>query len=63
MDLIIQSIHEGQTNDIAFTVQKRVLKQAEAVAVAFYPRLNPRVEETDVLVDADIAKVSITAPG
>ncbi|WNC60235.1 aspartate kinase [Thermosynechococcus sp. QS41] len=63
VDLIIQSIHEGQTNDIAFTVQKRVLKQAEAVAVAFYPRLNPRVEETDVLVDADIAKVSITGAG
>ncbi|URR36362.1 aspartate kinase [Thermosynechococcus sp. HN-54] len=63
VDLIIQSIHEGQTNDIAFTVQKSVLKQAEAVAVAFYPRLNPRVEETDVLVDADIAKVSITGAG
>ncbi|WP_298976549.1 aspartate kinase [uncultured Thermosynechococcus sp.] len=63
VDLIIQSIHEGQTNDIAFTVQKSVLKQAEAVAVAFYPRLHPRVEETEVLVDADIAKVSITGAG
>ncbi|BCX11138.1 MAG: aspartate kinase [Thermosynechococcus sp.] len=63
VDLIIQSIHEGQTNDIAFTVQKRVLRQAEAIAVAFYPRLSPRVEETDVLVDADIAKVSITGAG
>ncbi|BAC09385.1 aspartate kinase [Thermosynechococcus vestitus] len=63
VDLIIQSIHEGQTNDIAFTVQKSVLKQAEAIAVAFYPRLSPRVEETDVLVDADIAKVSITGAG
>lgn len=63
VDLIIQSIHEGQTNDIAFTVQKSVLKQAEAVAMAFYPRLSPRVEETDVLVDADIAKVSITGAG
>ncbi|AHB88477.1 aspartate kinase LysC [Thermosynechococcus sp. NK55a] len=63
VDLIIQSIHEGQTNDIAFTVQRRVLKQAEAIALAFYPRLSSRVEETDVLVDADIAKVSITGAG
>ncbi|XFA73028.1 aspartate kinase [Thermosynechococcaceae cyanobacterium Okahandja] len=65
VDLIIQSIHEGQTNDIAFTVQKAVLKQAEAVATAFYPRLNPHqvAHETDVLVDRDIAKVSITGAG
>ncbi|WP_448532876.1 aspartate kinase [Parathermosynechococcus lividus] len=65
VDLIIQSIHEGQTNDIAFTVQKAALNQAEAVATAFYPRLNPHqvVQETDVLVDRDIAKVSITGAG
>jgi len=37
VDLIIQSIHEGNTNDIAFTVTKPLLKRAEAVANAIAP--------------------------
>jgi aspartate kinase len=34
VDLIIQSIHESNTNDIAFTVTKGILNRAEAVAEA-----------------------------
>jgi aspartate kinase len=39
VDLIIQSIHEGNTNDIAFTVVKNSLNRAEAVANAIIPAL------------------------
>jgi aspartate kinase len=39
VDLIIQSIHEGNTNDIAFTMVKANLNRAEAVAEAIAPAL------------------------
>jgi aspartate kinase len=39
VDLIIQSIHESNTNDIAFTVVKGILNRAEAVAEAIAPAL------------------------
>ena len=64
MDLIIQSIHEGNSNDIAFTVNKHSLNQAEAVAAAIAPTLrqrsnsgsnsgkdNPVTNEAEVMVD------------
>jgi len=71
VDLIIQSIHEGNTNDIAFTVTKASTAQAEAVAMAFGPMLQSRDAaaassqqgQTEVLVDSTIAKVSITGAG
>lgn len=67
VDLIIQSIHEGQTNDIAFTVEKALLHQAEAVATAFGPTLrSPQglmIGEPEILVDQGIAKISITGAG
>ncbi len=67
VDLIIQSIHESNTNDIAFTVEKARLNQAEAVATAFGPMLRtqpvPTLEDPEVLVDHDIAKVSIVGAG
>lgn len=40
VDLIIQSIHDGNTNDIAFTVDRPSLNQAEAVATAFSAMLH-----------------------
>ncbi len=40
VDLIIQSIHEGNSNDIAFTVTTPILKRAEAVAAAIAPALS-----------------------
>jgi aspartate kinase len=67
VDLIIQSIHEGNTNDIAFTVDRDSLNHAEAVSTAFGPMLQQRRNgektETEVLVDANIAKVSIVGAG
>ncbi|CAA9579040.1 Aspartokinase / ACT domain-containing protein [uncultured Synechococcales cyanobacterium] len=66
VDLIIQSIHEGNTNDIAFTVTKAAANQAEAVATAFGPMLSRTTLETagpEVLVNRAIAKVSITGAG
>jgi aspartate kinase len=66
VDLIIQSIHEGNSNDIAFTIVKDMLVKAEAVAEAIAPALrshpaNP--EEAEVMVDKGIAKISIAGAG
>lgn len=67
VDLIIQSIHEGNSNDIAFTVSKNVVKKAEAVASAIAPVLRshptPAPDEAEVMVDEQIAKVSIAGAG
>ncbi len=72
VDLIIQSIHEGNSNDIAFTVNQRFLNQAEAVAVAIAPTLRQRSDSgeddpvpnaAEVMVERDIAKISITGAG
>ncbi len=69
VDLIIQSIHEGNNNDIAFTVARGVLKQAESVAQAILPALTQghsggHVGATaDVMVEPQIAKVSIAGAG
>ncbi len=66
VDLIIQSIHEGNTNDIAFTVTTPILKRAEAVAQAIAPVLRSRAtaqEEAEVMVQQQIAKVSIVGAG
>ncbi|MFM2304955.1 MAG: hypothetical protein RLZZ135_2367, partial [Cyanobacteriota bacterium] len=65
VDLIVQSIHEGNTNDIAFTVNqqmtKRVQAVVEAVAPVLYDRSNP--SNTEVFVASEIAKVSISGAG
>lgn len=69
VDLIIQSIHEGNTNDIAFTVRQGVLPRAEAVAAAILPVLvgeastEGATAQGEVLSDAQIAKVSISGAG
>ncbi len=66
VDLIIQSIHEGNTNDIAFTVRKNSLNRAEAVAAAIAPALrnaDPATGEAEVMVERHIAKVSIAGAG
>ena len=66
VDLIIQSIHDGNSNDIAFTVVNNVLRQAEAVASAIAPSLrsNPNVlDEAEVIIDREIAKVAISGAG
>ena len=66
VDLIIQSVHEGNINDIAFTVVKKVIKQAEAVAEAIAPSLRNHPnhpDEAEVMVDKRIAKVAISGAG
>jgi len=75
VDLIIQSIHESNTNDIAFTVKKGLLKRAEAVAEARRNALaslhTPAIstqqtansQEAEVIVDREIAKVCIVGAG
>ncbi len=65
VDLIIQSIHEGNTNDIAFTVATPILKRAEAVAAAIAPVFcsNPAQGEAEVMVQQQIAKISIVGAG
>ncbi|MBD2500791.1 aspartate kinase [Anabaena azotica] len=67
VDLIIQSIHEGNSNDIAFTVTTPILKRAEAVAAAIAPSLrsptNPKSDEAEVMLEQNIAKVSIAGAG
>lgn len=65
VDLIIQSIHEGNSNDIAFTVNTPILKRAEAVASAIAPALrnNDGSNEAEVLVERNTAKVSISGAG
>ncbi|WP_199249392.1 aspartate kinase [[Phormidium] sp. ETS-05] len=67
VDLIIQSIHEGNSNDIAFTVSKNSLNQAEAVATAIASTLrthfDPASDEAEVMVERKVAKVSIAGAG
>ncbi len=65
VDLIIQSIHEGNTNDIAFTVTTPILKRAEAVATAIAPALRNSSSqgEAEVMVQQQIAKISIVGAG
>jgi len=65
VDLIIQSIHEGNTNDIAFTVGRNVKNRTEAVAMAVAPKLrgDRGQDAAEVLVDPEIAKVSIVGAG
>jgi aspartate kinase len=65
VDLIIQSIHDGSTNDIAFTVDRASLNQAEAVCIALGPMLKPKSGEgqAEVMVDPNIVKVSIVGAG
>jgi len=67
VDLIVQSIHEGNSNDIAFTVARAAFKAAEAVAAAIAPLLRsssaPGSDEAEVVVDGAMAKVAIVGAG
>lgn len=66
VDLIIQSIHEGNSNDIAFTVMNNALSKAEAVAAAIAPVLRGQpgnLEEAEVMVEKGAAKIAIAGAG
>lgn len=75
VDLIIQSIHESNSNDIAFTVVKGILNRAEAVAEAMRDapallhapalRTQPTAQpqEAEVMIERNIAKICIVGAG
>jgi aspartate kinase len=65
VDLIVQSIHEGNVNDIAFTVNKQMTNRTQAVVEAIVPSLddNSIVSAAETMIEADIAKVSISGAG
>ena len=66
VDLIIQSIHEGNSNDIAFTVVKNLLTKAESVAEAIAPALREHpnnTQEAEVIVEKRVAKIAIAGAG
>ncbi|MBT9543788.1 MAG: aspartate kinase [Candidatus Sericytochromatia bacterium] len=59
VDMIIQSVQENLTNDIAFTVHEDDLTQAIAITQQVAEKLGAR----DVVYDQDVAKVSIVGVG
>lgn len=67
VDLIIQSVHESNSNDIAFTVVQGILNRAEAVVEAIapvlrtHPTANP--QEAEVMIERNIAKICIAGAG
>ncbi|MEO0350307.1 MAG: aspartate kinase [Cyanobacteria bacterium P01_A01_bin.15] len=63
VDLIIQSINEGNFNDIAFTVEKEVLEQTATLAADLMPLLEGSAGGSDLVTDSHIAKVSIAGAG
>ncbi|WLT38379.1 aspartate kinase [Synechocystis sp. B12] len=66
IDLIIQSIHDGNSNDIAFTVVKDLLNTAEAITSAIAPALRSYPEadqEAEIIVEKGIAKIAIAGAG
>ncbi|VEP11515.1 Aspartate kinase [Hyella patelloides LEGE 07179] len=64
VDLIIQSVHESNTNDIAYTVVEKALSKAEAISQAIAPILgNSSSTDAEVMVDSQIAKVAISGAG
>ncbi len=66
VDLIIQSIHERNSNDIAFTVVKQMLTKAESVTEAIAPALREHpsnTQEAEVIVEKRVAKIAIAGAG
>ncbi|MEM8501828.1 MAG: aspartate kinase [Cyanobacteria bacterium P01_D01_bin.1] len=66
VDLVIQSIHEGNSNDIAFTVRSHILNQAESVVEHIAPMLRSHpnaTDEAEVRSASNIAKISIAGAG
>ena len=66
VDLVIQSIHEGNSNDIAFTVRSEILRQAASVAEHIAPVLRNQpsaMDEAEVQTADNIAKISIAGAG
>tara|TARA_Y100001968_G_scaffold242752_1_gene226453 strand:- start:13256 stop:15019 length:1764 start_codon:yes stop_codon:yes gene_type:complete len=58
VDLIIQAVHEGQSNDITFTVRKEELIQAEEESNALIKSFGG-----NVFIQRDMTKLSISGAG
>ena len=66
VDAIVQSIHDGNTNDIAFTVKRNDLDRACAVAEALAPSLGvsgPDPSGAEILTDNLITQIGIVGAG
>ncbi|HHY38286.1 MAG TPA: aspartate kinase, partial [Clostridia bacterium] len=59
IDMIIQSMHKGGTNDIAFTVPREDFPQAMAVS----KRIAQEIGAKGVVFDENVAKVSLVGTG
>jgi aspartate kinase len=63
VDLIIQSIHEGNSNDIAFTLNNQDIEKGEKVASAIAKIFSDDQQQAEVNIDQQTAKVSIAGAG
>jgi len=63
VDLIVQSTHEGNSNDIAFTVAEAELQAAEGVCRALLAGMGPGGAEATLSTEAAMAKLSIGGAG
>ncbi|MFM8673468.1 MAG: aspartate kinase, partial [Vulcanococcus sp.] len=63
VDLIVQSTHEGSTNDIAFTVAEAQLAAAEGVCRGLLAAMGPGASDATLSTEAGMAKLSISGAG
>ena len=63
VDLIVQSTHEGSSNDIAFTVAEQQLEQAKAVCQAVMEAMDAAAAGATLSAEAGMAKLSISGAG
>ncbi|MFM8543980.1 MAG: aspartate kinase [Vulcanococcus sp.] len=63
VDLIVQSTHEGSSNDIAFTVAEAQLAAAEGVCRGLLAAMGPGASDATLSTEAGMAKLSISGAG
>ncbi|MBM5791269.1 MAG: aspartate kinase [Cyanobacteria bacterium M_surface_10_m1_298] len=63
VDLIVQSTHEGSSNDIAFTVAQPQLEQAKAVCQQVLQAMDAASAGATLTAEAGMAKLSISGAG
>ncbi|QNG29051.1 aspartate kinase [Synechococcus sp. LTW-R] len=63
VDLIVQSTHEGSSNDIAFTVAEEQLQDAKAVCQSFLDFMDAKAAGATLRAQAGMAKLSIAGAG
>ena len=63
VDLIVQSTHEGSSNDIAFTVAEAQLEDAKAVCQSVLDSMDAKTAGATLSTQAGMAKLSISGAG